>query len=489
MKEKIKIKVHIPGGILSPGDLRKIVNAANYFGTDHIHLGSRQDILLEVDEMYRDDIGARFQSLQYPYEFGESRYQNIVTSFPASSIQSATSWMTEGIYHQLLSSFDYLPEIKINIADPLQTMTPLFMGQLNYIASPHYNYWYLYVRLKDEARQSKELWPVLVDGVEMAALSKVMEQILKAQPEISFADFEKEVYNRGTWNFRVNDAPLESVKFHLPHYEGFHFQEEDREWLGIFNTNNSYAVNFLEDLCILCGLTSNSRICLTNNKSLLIKNIASKDVYSWESLLGKHKINTGHSSLDLNWQLPDLDREAYKLKDFIVKNFLKQEVRTDGITFGISTEPADFVSSIMIERRWVFKIGKYRFMRFFDIRYKSNFDLNSDEIIFYAGYVKMRDLPAVLNYLTEQFYKGLGGVNPEEKSSVGIARTEDEAKNGKIVYQCKKCLSIYDPQFGDENAGVAPGVLFNELPSDYLCGVCEESRNSFIPVNMEKLTA
>jgi rubredoxin len=488
MKEKLKIKVHIPGGILSPGDLRKIVNASYYFGTDYIHLGSRQEILLEVDEIYRNDIAAKFQSLQYTYEFGESRYQNIVTSFPAISIQPATSWMTEGIYHQLLSSFDYMPEIKINIADPLQTMTPLFMGQLNYVASPHYNYWYLYVRLKDDATRPKDLWPVLVDGVEIAALSKAMEKILKAEPEISFADFEKEVYNHGSWNFRINDIPLEPVKFHLPHYEGFHFQEEDKQWLGIFNRHNSYAVNFLEDLCILCALTSNSRICLTNNKSLLIKNIATKDEYSWETLLGKYKINTGHSSLEMNWQLPDLDREAYKLKNFIVKKFLKQEVRTDGLVFGISTEPADTMSSIIIERRWVFRIGKYRFMRFFDIRYKANFDLNADEIIFYAGYVKMRDLPDVLNYLTEQFYKGLTGVNPEEKSSAAV-RNDEELKSSKMVYQCKKCLSIYDPLFGDENAGVAPGILFHDLPSDYLCGVCEESRSSFIAVNMEKLTA
>jgi rubredoxin len=489
MKDNVKIKVHVPGGILSPGDLRKIVSAAHHFGTDHIHLGSRQDILLEIDSDYRKEMEERFQALQYPYEFDESKFNNIVTSFPAINIQPATSWVTEGIYHQLLSSFDYVPVLKINITDPLQTMTPLFMGQLNFVASPHYNYWYLYIRLKDDSMNAKEVWPVLVDGLEVAALSKVMEQILGVDPEITFEDFEKEVYNRGNWNFRVNDNPLESVRFHLPHYEGFHAQEEDKQWLGIFNTNNSYSVTFLEDLSILCGQTANGRICLTNNKSLLIKNIAGKDVYSWESLLGKHKINTGHSSLELNWQLPDLDREAYKLKDFIVREFLKAEVRTDGLIFGIRTQPVDMASSISIERRAMIKIGKYHFIRHYRIRHKKNFDINSDETIFYAGYVKKRDLPAVLNYLTEQFYKGLIRENSLAKNIAGPLKNEEESKKGKIVYQCKKCLSVYDSQFGDESAGVAAGISFNELPFDYLCGVCEESRNSFVPVNMEKLTA
>ncbi|MFL5728473.1 MAG: hypothetical protein ACJ75J_03205, partial [Cytophagaceae bacterium] len=404
MKKKIKVKVHTPGGILSPGDLRKIVGAAFYFGTDFIHLGTRQEILLEVDDLYMEEVTARFQSLQYTYEFGESRYQNIVTSFPAIDLQPATSWMTEGIYHQLLSSFDYMPQLKINITDPLQTMTPLFTGHLNFIASPHYNYWYLYIRLSDDARRPKNIWPVLVDGMEMASLSKVMEEILSADKEISFDDFQKEVYNRGTWNFRVNDNPLELGPFHLPHYEGFHAQEEDRQWLGIFNTGNCYSVNFLEDLAILCAQTANNRICLTSSRSLLIKNLAAKDVYSWESLLGKHKINTGHSSLELNWRLPDMDAEAYKLKDYIVREFLKEGIRTNGLIFGIRTAAVDVASCISIERRWAIRIWKFRFMRFYDIRYKKDFDINSDEIIFYAGYVKRRDLPGVLTYLTEQFY-------------------------------------------------------------------------------------
>jgi rubredoxin len=489
MKKNVKIKVHIPGGILSPGDLRKIVSTAHHFGTEHIHLGSRQDILLEIDSSYRDEVEERFRSLQYQCEFDESKLYNIVTSFPAINIQPATSWVTEGIYHQLISSFDYLPALKINITDPLQTMTPLFMGQLNFIASPHFNYWYLYIRLKDNSSRAKELWPVLVDGDEVAALSKVMKQILLEDPEITFQHFEKEVYNRRSWNFRVNDSPLEFVRFHLPHYEGFHQQEEDREWLGIFNTNNSYAVNFLEDLSILCAQTDNGRICLTNNKSFLIKNIAEKDVYYWETLLGKHKINTGHSSLEMNWQLPDLDREAYKLKDFVVREFQKEEVRTDGLIFGIRTQPIDMSSSISIERRAMFKIGKYNFIKHYRIRYKKDFNINADETVFYAGYVKKRDLPAVLSYLTEQFYKGLTLDSPLEKDRDGLQKKEEESKKGKIVHQCKKCLSIYDPQFGDESAGVAPGIAFSELPSDYLCGVCEETRNSFVPVNMEKLTA
>ncbi|MFL5728372.1 MAG: rubredoxin, partial [Cytophagaceae bacterium] len=79
--------------------------------------------------------------------------------------------------------------------------------------------------------------------------------------------------------------------------------------------------------------------------------------------------------------------------------------------------------------------------------------------------------------------------NPVERNTLSALKNEEEPKKVKVVHQCQKCLSIYDPQFGDESAGVAPGIQFNELPSDYLCGVCEATRNSFTPISMEKLTA
>ncbi len=38
---------------------------------------------------------------------------------------------------------------------------------------------------------------------------------------------------------------------------------------------------------------------------------------------------------------------------------------------------------------------------------------------------------------------------------------------------------IYDPEIGDPENGVQPGVTFEELPSDWLCPLCGVGKDEF----------
>ena len=46
--------------------------------------------------------------------------------------------------------------------------------------------------------------------------------------------------------------------------------------------------------------------------------------------MGKFGINERHSSLELNWHLPVIDREALELKKFLVRELDQQDISTDG---------------------------------------------------------------------------------------------------------------------------------------------------------------
>lgn len=50
---------------------------------------------------------------------------------------------------------------------------------------------------------------------------------------------------------------------------------------------------------------------------------------------------------------------------------------------------------------------------------------------------------------------------------------------GKI-YVCGGCGYGYDPTYGDPDADIAPGTLFENLPSDWVCPECAESKDMFI---------
>lgn len=48
--------------------------------------------------------------------------------------------------------------------------------------------------------------------------------------------------------------------------------------------------------------------------------------------------------------------------------------------------------------------------------------------------------------------------------------------------KCKKCGYIYDPQYGDNKAGIKPGTAFEDLPADWRCPRCNAPKSAFIKV-------
>lgn len=48
------------------------------------------------------------------------------------------------------------------------------------------------------------------------------------------------------------------------------------------------------------------------------------------------------------------------------------------------------------------------------------------------------------------------------------------------LYKCKKCNYIFDEGAGDAVGGIAPGTLFEDIPSDWVCPVCGAKKDMFV---------
>ena len=46
-------------------------------------------------------------------------------------------------------------------------------------------------------------------------------------------------------------------------------------------------------------------------------------------------------------------------------------------------------------------------------------------------------------------------------------------------YVCIVCQWVYDPEAGDPSAGIEPGILFEDLPEDWVCPVCGAGKDEF----------
>lgn len=46
-------------------------------------------------------------------------------------------------------------------------------------------------------------------------------------------------------------------------------------------------------------------------------------------------------------------------------------------------------------------------------------------------------------------------------------------------YECVLCGYVYDPEIGDAELGIEPGVSFDELPEDFVCPLCGAGKDEF----------
>lgn len=46
-------------------------------------------------------------------------------------------------------------------------------------------------------------------------------------------------------------------------------------------------------------------------------------------------------------------------------------------------------------------------------------------------------------------------------------------------WECTACGYIYDPEVGDPDSGIEPGISFDEIPEDWTCPICGVDKSLF----------
>nr|WKN38378.1 rubredoxin [Tunicatimonas sp. TK19036] len=474
------VRIFVKGGIVSPGDLLGVLKVAQALGLDYIHLGSRQDILFPVEQSKTDILPLLLASLPLPYEYQATQHQNVVSSYITRDIISSTRWLAPHIYHYVLDSFDYIPTHKINITDPLQGMVPLFTGNINFVASPIDNYWYLYLRY---TALDPKPWccPELIYGFDLAKVAKAIEKINPQESGLSFPKIYQLLKKEVHFNTHRIDQPLQYPEMVFPYYEGINLMEGNKYWMGLYWRNNRFTIKFLQALCQQCLATNIGNIGITPWKSLVVKGITEKDRLAWEKLLGKYGINMRHSSLELNWHIPVADNEALELKNYLVRVLDQRDISTYGLTFSIKTKAHKILFTSVVIERVLF--DNEQAPASYNIMYAKDFNPNLFEFIYFAKGVSKEIIPSLLIELSINYYEQLNAKSsPLEKQKQSSPQSSD-----KLVHQCMYCMGIYDDEIGDMTAGIQEGTSFEDLPEDYQCSVCGAGKDNFNVIALSKL--
>lgn len=473
-------RILVKGGVLSPSELKQIVELAELAGLDALMFGSRQDILLPTDKDL-SEIAQDFPQLSIE-NLSANVYQNILCSYVSADIFPGTAWLSSAMYLYVLEQFAEPQKLEINITDPKQRLVPLFTGHLNFIASNVEDYWHFYVRLPHWPKP--EAFPVLIYSWDMARIAKAVENLNEpiSDPYGLFNYLNRILET----NSRVPQEPLQLSSYTFPYYEGMNRFNVDQYWLGLYWRNNRYDLKFLKALCDLCFECKIGKICITPWKSFIVKGIHQKYEVAFQKLLGRFGINERHSSLEMNWHIPASDDEAMDLKRFIVRNFDQNDISTYGLTFGITSTYGINFTSILIQRNPQPRVVQHFQVRpTYNVLYAKNFDPNTLEYLTYAQDVDKIELPGLLMELSRLYFDGLGAVPKENKPLVVPAALPAHAVSDQDVYRCPNCLSVYDMRYGDTLQGIPAGVAFAALPEEYVCGVCETEKGAFV-VKSEK---
>jgi rubredoxin/dissimilatory sulfite reductase (desulfoviridin) alpha/beta subunit len=471
MQKTDLVRVFVKGGIISPGDFHRTIQTAYELGTSYIHLGSRQDILFPLKNKNLQTLATTFNDIATHYDTDGEEFQNIVSSYTALDVMPTTHWLASHTYHYILDTFDYKPRLKINITDPVQSLVPLFTGNINFVASPNDNYWYLYLRFSE---LDPRPWcaPDLIYGYDLAKIAKAIEEVDPIRSNLKYPEIYQVVKKNIFPNTQKVEQELVYPEATSPYYEGMNRIVGGKYWLGLYWRNNKFSINFLKALCELCIETNIGKISLTPWKSIIVKGIAEKDRLSWEKLLGKFGINMRHSSLELNWHLPVLDEEAIELKNYLVRALDQQDISTYGLSFSVKTRHMALFTSVAIEKAQKEKENE---PDTFNILYSKDFNPNLSEYFYYTRNVSKETLPPLLIELSHKYYDQLEVRKPSEPSDIGAKTIKKQHRK----YQCSNCLTLYDEKYGDPESDIPPGTSFMKLSDAYCCPVCDSPKSAF----------
>jgi rubredoxin len=488
MNGHITIKINFRGGIISPGDLYNICIAAGSAGVLYLRFGLRQQLFADVQVERIRLFTERLDELGIFYEEEKEEYPNIMSSYPAEEVFINNTWLSEGVYKDILDGLDYQPRLKINISDSNQSFTPMLTGNINWVASTSVqHFWHLFIRFPKTNIICE--WTEMVYTNDVPRLSRVLETILLSNQSSNalsgdalFAMIRKEEFIT-----KPAGNPAVLPPFNLPYYEGLN-KYNNRYWLGIYQRDEQFRTDFLKEACRLCLDTKIGQLCSTPWKTIIIKGIEEKDRPRWNRLLEKHQVNMRHAANELNFQVEDNSIKAREIKEYLANALGRDDMRTFGACIGIKTKrKSEIFSSILVRRRPLIRLFGIELIHLYDVLCSRDFNPNER-----TGFAFSRFNPKFL--LAEQLRRCvLAFYSHKENQYQSLAKKEPVKKAApkkvvtEYVHQCRHCLTIYDEAIGEPGNNIKAGTLFNELPDDYCCSLCEAPKEELLKTEKNKL--
>jgi rubredoxin len=184
----------------------------------------------------------------------------------------------------------------------------------------------------------------------------------------------------------------------------------------------------------------------------------------------------------------DTNEEGLSIKQSIIRQFDKDDIRTFGLCLAIKTQAnSGLFGSVIVRKQFTTIRGKLKPLDRFDILYTEDFNPNSKNFITYRTGILREHLPVYLISLCKFYYEEQCVVNIGEDQHLKAENIKLEKTIEQELYQCKHCGTVYDEETGEPENLIQQGTSFSDLPESYLCPLCESAKTTFISVPRSSL--
>lgn len=468
MKSRSHLRAVHSNGILTPPQLEGLADYCLALGKTSLRLGCHNDIYLDLNE---GQSGSLTEALAgWGFSTAPNRH-SLVNSLGAQGLQGQTSWLTEGSWLDALNSFPGGNRLPVFLTDPQQNFWPRLQTGLNFLASPHPDFWYLLLQFPHFPEPWQ--WPCLIDSAWLGRLTFLLEDEWLLLETRDLPTLFDRVANRFTGLWRLEKAPLVLPEVPPFYGEGLLRDRRGTTCLGVLGQQGRFGLEFLREAARLVRSKGNGRIFLTPWQSLLVKDIKEQDRPAWETLCGQFGLNLRHASQYFGWLVPPLDEALTDIQHALIDELVARDTRTFGLRCQLDWQTSRTPSAHHPAAQVILKVRSGWWGWRFDLWADLTPNLRPRPVLTEAN-LSLKQVPEALARLNQDFYQAR--MPASQPSPPAPPPNTPEAWP---LYSCRHCLTVYDQSLGLPRQGIPAGTPFSALPAAFTCEVCEAPKTDF----------
>ena len=450
------------GGLISTRRLRSLAEASTAQGNGRLYASCRQEFILRgIPPDRAATLIGNASALATP---DQKPAPNTVSTAPVAGLQGTRSWLSPGVFEEILGQLNNQGPWALSLSDPTQHYVPVRMGHINFLGLEQKDLWQLHLAPQLHEQSFSIHGAVRTKDIPLAAQRSA--EFLSA-PNDTGAARRALVEDLRPLLTSANPVPAPPIPRYI----------QPPGTIPIPIDSHGICSQFVIELCMWADQSREISVGLTPWRTMLIRTSDLAAQTDLRAIMLKRRVGEALNPWRRLMLCEDPDTAFAGELSRSLQDLCPVE---SGVAIGMedATIPSPGVQ-ILLRRerktRWWHGSARERF----SIYCKTPGDNPVSSWTCTASRVRQLETPAAVLDAIHAIISPSSRVAPSETH-----RTEHPAKITAESHACAVCGTEYDAAYGDPFAGIGPGTAFSALATNWHCPVCGSEKGHFQPIGI-----